>query len=546
MGEAHQSAVNRIEMLISRYVILPIRASILQPEKSKDFLNDMKKVKDQHIGEILLRPLTQELAAEIKVNSQNMATSIILESVSHVFDLTLRLFPTHNPKQRLTEFPWLQSLFHQLMHCLSLSSPAPKSTAPHPASIAALKRILYLGISSKIQLEQSLLERIISDLSGLDNGDELGPVDWELVHLCMKIDKNALLSTHSSTKDGNARSKIQSSDLLERLLRRVNAISLNELKLNIPASSSKMHQAVLYDFIVPLAKAFAEVRDLSRFLALWQNQLSAWYNDSGSSTSKALNGYTRSVWEDDELLKIIATELEESLTAGQILNIIETSYRIVAFSSAASPVIGESRIYACTTILDCVINAVHSENTLAILEMLYVPLIDAVASRIDAIGDQIKSYAWRLWRIVVAILEYWPHLEHASKLETQQARITSVAKRLVSLPMTSDGQMLHRPEVCGAQIYALRAAIYVSSRTTLVESVKKSTERTVSIIQMIIQGMIDTADNPLKHGIARNMENSLATEWDGRLEAISSKDVLLLAYVTELTFSIEKLMYAYI
>ena len=545
MGEAHRSAVNRIEMLISRYVILPIRASILQPKKSKDFLKEMEKAKDQHIGEILLRPLTQEFTAAIEVNPEDKATSIILESVSHVFDLTLRLFSTHNPKQRLTEFSWLQSFFHQLMHCLSLSSPAPKSTAPHPASIAVLKHILYLGISSKIQLEQSLLERIVSDLSGLDSEDELGPVDWKLVHLCMKIDKNALLSTHSSTKDRNARSKIQSSDLIERLLRRLNAICLNELKLNIPAPSSTMHQAVLYDFIIPLAKAFVEVRDLSRFLALWQNQLIAWYDDSGSSTSKALNRYTRSVWEDDELLKTVATELEESLTVGQILNIIETSYRNVAFSSAASPVIGESRIYASTTILDCVINAVHSENILATLEMLYIPLIDAMVSRIEAIGDQTKSYTWRLWRIVVTVLEYLSHLEHASKLETQQARITTVAKRLIILPMMSDGQMLFRPEVCGAQIYALRAAMYVSSRTTLVESVKESTERTVSVIQMIIQGMNDAADNPSKHGTAGNMESSLATEWDGGLETISSKHVLLLAYVTELTFSIEKLLYAY-
>ena len=527
--------------MIAKHIILPSRAAFLHQRKAKD----PNLVETKTVCEELLAPLSEASSEELRNLLPEGDFHPTLDSISFLFDLSLRCYSLKTPKQRILEAPWLRHLFVELARCTSLFFPLSTTVRLHEASVTVLKQLLRFATSSKIQLDTQTLETIFLHISGLSDETIEHPVDWDLMSLCMQNDGNLILPAQS--KSAGPSPQLHGRLLTPLLARATNAGIVDVRKSFKTAGSSekmKTYTTILNDITIPLVEAFAYARNLTGFIEIWHTQLVAWQDARLSYISSGLvSSCGESIWEDDKLLDMVASKLEFALTSGQISKVL----RGISHGMQSSFEPGKEAFpecYAGVTILDCILNGIKSEATVLATTEQVSEILAHVLTVLSSYTKSPQWWSWRLWRILATIFRRWPDLtrtfDHPSTPYTILKKAQSIVTQGLSSNLLDEGGI---PEYA-QDIQALGSllALIPLRRDIDLNNIYDG------VIPALVKDIVNSIKQKIKyacdHAEIQGSQTWLSLEWDGHRSSVDTRDMLLLCYAVEITLAMHVLRYS--
>ena len=512
-----ESCSEALKALLFVHILLPGRNAFQEEKK----VTDADSERSHSIVEELLRPLFQTLSQEAMQSLPVVARSSIA-TLPLLFDIAINSFPRTTPKQRMTEGPWLQELFLQLAKSASLSLPFSEPVVQGDASLDMLQQMLRIVIKHKLKLDVSILESIILHLSGVDKIDLHSKVRWGMISLCMEIDPYFLAALPMKESTSSFPSAKQGNLALTSTLFKISSSCFVD-----GGNSSLDYEFVLQHIILPLVDAFVRARDLLGFIQIWKQQVMIWETYRPMQVSQGIcSGFAVSIWEAETLSQNISEKLESALTVGQIIESLQDLKHIVAVSSNESPMqSGADR--AATIVLDCMVNGIRSEITVAGVKTQLEALVDTLL--LSGSDSQSTAYEWRVWRILSTISQCWP--ESFSKAQaTLSGKRVQAQRQLVNVvnsPSDAQQPMLAYDRA----LFGFAFLIATSEEHGVLENDPLSLA-----IHLIMDSMKVYADNAFRQTY-RSHGSGFGPVWDGQISSIVTQDLLILACAAELVLA---------
>lgn len=507
-----------LEELLLKNVLLPIRAFFLNSGKlSKSRNSELSSPPTQD----LLAPLARTYYAEADKMFGRKSPGLALLPISILFSIAVQYLPRITPKQRSLEDSWLQNLFSQLVQYASMSNSASKLVPPSENYVLTVNQMLQVVADHNVRLSTFKIESLLSEVSRVLDGKIDIPNYWDLVGLCINIDATTLINT-SSVSGGSQESKPRR--LNEQMASLLSIVTTTGWSTILDTSSD--YSTKLVQFILPLAKAFAKARDLIGFISLWQEQLAICQRDRPSMKPIAsVANYARSVWEDEELLQLVARLVETSLTVGQIEVLLQKAkFNLAPFETAVSI---DSEFLADMVVLDCIINARLTESYLDQLanfaHIAYTSILNMVSSEISWPIE----HRWRFWRILTTIHQHWFIPHHSSKFQLAEQQAIEKAVRTVNGLMTGEksAKQEFSEDVCMFMFMLSVASASKMNETTL---------HVGSAIEILSDGL-NVLQNASEAGFQhKNGVLELPIQWNGQIHTIDSKEVAVLGCISQL------------
>lgn len=172
---------------------------------------------------------------------------------------------------------WTQGVFAFLLQALEEAKAADK---------AIITRLLNTAIPLKSSVKSATTRRICTEYALKDG------TDWPLVAKAVQCEPDLF---------------VVDSELLATVLARVKTVS---------RSDGPDSDAVVTETLVPLMQAFSRLRDLPGFVHTWHAQLTQLEKESKDALDK-------SIWTDSRLRSEFSLIMESSLSATQVLNLID-------------------------------------------------------------------------------------------------------------------------------------------------------------------------------------------------------------------------------
>lgn len=506
-----------LQKLISAHIIMPTRAALLgtiQPGKSLD-----KEVAALPAVEPL-RPLQLECSQDLEdiVLQGDKATSTgALVMIPMTFQLIIRCTPLNTTKRRTAEMPWLQFMFIYLARCASIPILDQTSSAPGKTSLTVLEKMLEIGISSKIDIDASMLENIVSRYSGVISKEPKN-VNWELVGLCLKLDPNVFLRLSPSKEKDRSRPGEHGIDFLAPLLTSITSLGLRTLQeVSVP------YRNLLSNIVVPLVAAFAHARGLDRFIEHWQKQLRICEDDRRVSAADV------TVWEDEELLRLVARLLEPSLTSGQMEKTFYSAYVDLEQRSAFCGDDIATVAWSSSVIIECIVDGCTKETVTDKLTRTAQLVYSLSLSILQELPYQATKLRWRLWRVTASIRSNWSRI-----LNSRRAFDAETAVERRALENAQETLFRNTGSVWSAQncIEGLEAFKFILSFAPAVYRPDLET----SSPQVEIESAIKWAVNCLYAKLGQ-IDPYSDPGWNGRAFSATTHDALLIGCVAQLILS---------
>lgn len=506
-----------LHKLIAGHIIMPARAAFLETtQPGKLVSSGVAALPVEELFHPLQLECSRELENDFLQGPKGPSTGALV-MFPMTFHLIIRCTSLDTTRRRTTEMPWLQYMFVYLARCASIPIPAPTSSPPATSSLRVLKKMLEIGITSKLFLDASILEDIMSRYSGIVS-EEPSKVDWELVGLCLKLDPNIFLMPSSSGEKGKIRPAEYGSYFLAPLLS-----SITSVGLRTPQEVPVLYNNILKDILLPLVAAFAHARGLDRFVEHWQEQLCICEDSRRVSTSDL------TIWEDEELLHLVARLLEPSLTTGQIEKIFHTAYADLEkrfdFGGDNVGAVG----WVSSVITECIVDGCTKEAVTDKLSRTAQMVYHISLRILQESPYRVAKLRWRLWRVTASIRSHWPGTSSPRKVSGLEiaAESRALEKALETL-LNSTGF------VWSAQHFmeGLQAFKFILSFAPNVQQADLET----SFLQPEIESAIEWVISCLKEQLEQ-IDPYRDPGWDGRAVTATSQDALLIGCVTQLILS---------
>ena len=481
-----QLLVKALEKLLVENTILPARASFLSSKRPNIGLDNGASLT---LHKDLLKPLSE--AALSDTHGSPPAVTFYRAAIRSVLRKT--------PKERMAENLWLQSLFRQLVEDI------PSTPLLHFSSyrnlVHTIKLMLQEAAHHNVLLDKNLLESLLLRFSGLlvQNSDT---VDWEFISICLELNSDVFVVPSPQRKPSN---------LLTHLLARI-----TDLSFDLPQDRNLKYGQILLKIIIPLVRAFAHARDLTRFIDYWKEELRRYeerpeYPDA-----------VPSIWEDDKLCQIVADLIELTLTTGQVSQILQ-----------AALISSENRSLASLVVLNSVINGCRSDGSILELTEI-VRSTNTCASELvlnESCWRTLKM--WRVWRLLATINSRWPIVRATPEIEFVEQKILCRALEIL-------GACASHHDIAEG----LYAFSYILSFTTLEKSGSKILDRPAydtirQAIGIVMDHQETLSTSMLFKDSAVSHQTRSAPRWNGRSDGIESIEILLMVCQAQVVSSPE-------
>ncbi|KAL8714502.1 MAG: hypothetical protein Q9225_006550 [Loekoesia sp. 1 TL-2023] len=416
--------------LLLQHIIFPARDSFenLKRPRAAQVDEAMKRNVDQ-----LLAPLQDPI---LRSKHRDHSQDEKFPPIARFYGIVLQHTPLATPKQRMSEKAWLEFLLDRiaLQACTTITDAPHPTLTPH--STDALKIMLKMLAEMKIKLGIAILEQILSQYSHILE-KESHKMDWDIVGLCLDIDPDVFVIPTIS-RDASVEPARRPNKYLSALFQRI-----NEFSLSPDATSELIRGNNLEVVLVPLVKGFAQARDLVGFINHWRHHLVQYQrlahdpdklpNSSNTSLEPSLSLEDgQSMWEDERLLRAVASQAAQRMTIEQIEAILQESGAALRPTNAISDQGRGMYAAANLIILDCILHSCRSENTITklagVIEKLYTTLLASCEA------DSLPSlYSQRAWRCIATIKSRWTaELDPSYDVQKMEKTLASKALNLLS------------------------------------------------------------------------------------------------------------------
>ena len=417
-----------LEGLVISHTISPVRLSYLnatQPSISRD-------------PNIPIDLVDDILASLTAYSDLGTPEEVIADAAKKLYTIAIKCQSRRTPKERRIEHSWLQRLFTHLAESIGFFDLV--SHRPVMPAIA-LSKMLQIAVGNEVQLDSSLLERILNQIFKIF--DIWIKPHWDIVRLCMAMDPNIFtISARSNVVKGKT-SLDHSNKLLqslsENLIKRGRIPYVSHSPPNVreeeeartmideirsitnqfPATRDDIN---LRSFTLPLLHAFAKSREFHGFLRYWQMQLVAYQQSEPI--------WDVSLWEDGELQQAIRELVEPSLTVEQIAKILMTIFEEIE-TIIDRKIIGTEETRVCIShlvVLECVTSGCATDSTVdrlsSTVSSLYNRILRVSSKKVD-LSSTVKA---SFWRVMATINGRWPLREGLpeSSLDASRTAFTTV------------------------------------------------------------------------------------------------------------------------
>lgn len=428
----HSFILPTLKRHVLEYIGLPARQCL---EKSKIRTAKGDGLREINIDQLLspLRNLVSQSGHKNKFDNEK------LHPIARFYRIIVENTPLQTTKQRLSERAWLQFMFDHITTQISIFGCDSSDFAPHPNSTEVLKDMLGIVSSHNIKLETATLEKVLAQCSNLLDEDSL-QVDWDVVLLCLEIDPDVFVIP--------AVSKAVADTPLRKPNTYLSALfqAINDLAQSLPVNSEysrRMHQAELV--LVLLVKGFAQARDLIGFVDHWTSNLvhtQSLTEDSDDRTDddtvdpqhhSRVNKHPN-VWESEDVLQAVATEVELRLTIGQIGKILQKSKLELSAMNPDSDQEQGRHAAADLVVLDCILSSCNNEDAVErlaeIIQDVYTTFLASFEAEVPP-----RFHTWRFWRCMATMKSRWViQLSQSAELRESEENITKMALEPFSNP----------------------------------------------------------------------------------------------------------------
>lgn len=490
-------------------ILLPVRSYFLSTKgTSKPHRNELSSSPTQD----LLAPLAKTYSNEA---DHMKGTSLTLLPISLLFRISIQCSPRKTPKQRSLEDSWLQELFGQLAHYASLSSNVSEFASHSEKYVTTLNQMLRDVISHNISIAAFNVEILLGEVSDVLDRRIDTPMYWDLVGLCIEINPNAFIGypLGSDSSQENRRKVLK-----KQMELHLSLVTSSSWKTS--AEPGVNYKTKLSQFVLPLAKAFSKTRNLVGFILVWQEQIAISQNSRPDvNTNIPVSDYTTNIWEDEELLQIIAQLVETSLIVGQIDALFK---KMIANVPRSGATFLPDDFEADLVVLDCIVNANLNESYVDQLtksaQSIYILTTGLASSEADLSFKQ----RWRLWRVLNTLKQRWPMPQDSSGFQlAEQQAIDKALSQIVRL--FSEHKLLKHDLV--ESVHAFRFILTVAN--SLGENEMSSR------LFLAVEAILDHL----------NVIRESSVQWNGQCLSIDSLDAALLGCVSQLVSNLDVLRY---
>lgn len=445
--DADRESLRTIEQLIAKNLVLPAHSAFLAAHRSRGVAPGYAMVGLMSS----IQPLKAELQRVSACSSMNGDDHLFLTHVTpQLFELALNIAPRGSISQKHEEMAWSEALFTTFADCVGLPiSAEPKLSFSPDAEINTLIKLLLVIKETKRELSSGFYERILVAYSGLvpqqqqaqssnqknveGNAGSQIRVRWDLVSTILGIDGTIFLPTR-----GTLGQRGQSTNFAEPLLRVISARRFNSLY----SESQRRHSQELRQFtehiMEPLMQEYANGRDLVTFIKTWSEGLRVYASDDETCA-----------WSSERLISRLSSLLEGSMTASQIVGLLESHLQIFLSTEATSSSMPDA------TIIDAILQSIHKDETI----QHALPSLQKIRATFLGSLDRIESketWHWRNWRILTRVHELLLESEGSGAASSLNARVSEYTSLEAACKVVSlTGGKEHLPSSLYAFIFVL-------------------------------------------------------------------------------------------
>ena len=389
-----QRFLQPLEDLLWKHVLHPARSSYLNtlrtPEtRTQDIPSDLM--------ERLMSPLAEMLASNIEQRSGLLASTTLLYRAAAA-DLRYTM-----PRQHTHENIWLQKLFCHLAQHTNVFEYCDSDPTQRVLLSRFAEAMLQVVEETEIKLTTATIERIVRPILRINS--RLAEADWRVIATCMKLDAIMFVRPSGDGVGSKKAPHHSSNELLLYLLNRINEHgyrpSLTEDRLMSQWPDDCIYGILQSAIVTTLAESFVQLRELPKFLLVWQEELCQHYMKGPKQMI--------SVWEDDKLMCDLVEIIKPALTFdqadGYLRQVRETFGCLIGRSTDLHS--GFEKPTALLAAIECLLLGCTGDRLLQQLESrvseMYQVLLDVLADK----SERPKNLDTRCWRILTIISDRW-------------------------------------------------------------------------------------------------------------------------------------------
>ncbi|KAF2264820.1 hypothetical protein CC78DRAFT_568059 [Lojkania enalia] len=325
-NKAVDNAIHFLEKLLSQHLFAPSRTIFfLDASAAAASKNEARESKPKFFVDNL-RPLRAQVEqiAEIQDASESVPEIFIplLRMAPQLLDMAIRFSPSQTRRNKITENPWIQSVFIALAECAGCSLEAPKFVTSK-ASIDVLENLLAVISVRGVNVNAEILNDLFWFHSGAKFPlNQKRNIQWSLIAALIKVDPDFLISKPRSDSSDD-----RPEDLTAFLFDLISATSSEDNFWDSQKGERSdrspiiQHDAwqdtIVQSIVVPIMLAYARSRDLLGFLQRWDEQL----RQNVPTIRTPLRDIRRNIWENRKLCIEFSWLFEKFLTETQIVDV---------------------------------------------------------------------------------------------------------------------------------------------------------------------------------------------------------------------------------
>lgn len=509
-----QRSTQALEKLLARHLFAPARAAFLaDAEKATETTS---KYREATLLAANLAPLRAKLlqAAQIEDDGEAVPADLVALSgaSSQLLSLAIRVSPSRTPRSKLAEKPWIEAVFVALVECAGCSLTSPPEFVTPKTAIEVLVQAISILQAQGVSVKSDILKDLFWYHSGIKYpvGKDK-QMHWSLVSALIELDPTVFVA---EPKGLAGPSKAQQTDLAQVVFEEISKAQLEgpgfvqEVDQKAASKQSpksqnqpKITRRIILDrVIVPLMAGFAKNRNLLGFVRRWDDQLVKSYRHDNR---KALKECGNMIWEDHTISQALAQRLEQSLTQGQIANLLQEHVQRMgdlsnALSTEAKQDVNVKKLAAykraasTAVIVPAVLQSVVSNEIIEALKPQLRSLLQSYSTWVqdDRYSSHTRlSFSWlALCQLVSKI---WPIELHGS-VEQQEELLSPLIEQSLNDVCAAPSKRVDSPTRAAAMLFLLDACDHLQTLPGSEDLIRPSLDK---ILQILSSGGLDSTEH---------------------------------------------------
>ncbi|EAU39166.1 conserved hypothetical protein [Aspergillus terreus NIH2624] len=482
-----------VERLIALHVVIPARVAFfdrggsgIDYSASEPDWSPVKPVSDT-FRPVLFGPEAGE------PSDMKKGPGKVSELLPDFFDIACRSVPRNTFRRQTHEAPWLETLFVAVAELAYSMAKAENSVSYFTEFVGILEHLFRVVLARNVQLSLHTLLTHAAYTGLLKDG--LAQVQWGLTALLVELGADIFLP-NSGLND--------STKLLNALLAKIILHWRN-------GPSDSNYDTIKNGIVIPLLRGFMAARDLPTLMQLWYEQLI----DVEEARSESDNLAHFVVWEDDDVCNVYGALLRSPLaTAHASMQMRAAAAEIKADDGKVSDSPGA---YAQFVILEAGFRerALSPTDSADDLRSVLETLTSSLSPK------QTLHWRWRMWRFSRNLLAHSVQ-STVNDIGDMLRDLVDVAAKAIRRHQKDKMAKRNAPLECYEAYQFALATVKLSVDSGHMDKFKSVTKDVAKFIQST------TAKDALQ---------SMATPWNGSVEALTSTTHLALAYFLTLVRS---------